>query len=134
MSKLSETNETLKQALLLARENPGSALALLDDGLVRARSSGDHQGVAVLARNAGLVSAEAGNDSAAVTYYEEALRYEAADAYLHFAHGGAHLRLGQLSEARFALERSFALATEQQDGDLAKMASDALAALDSSGG
>jgi Flp pilus assembly protein TadD len=109
-------------------------LALLDDGLVRARSSGDHHGVSALAKHAGALSTQSGNYRAAALYYDEALTHEPADGYLHLAYGDVRRRLGHLSEARVAFERSLALATEQQDDDLVQMASRALAVMNATAG
>jgi tetratricopeptide (TPR) repeat protein len=134
LNDLSEASKTLKRAVAVARENPAAALALFNDGLVRARSSGDDHGVSLLAKHAGALARELGNYQTELGYYEEALIHEPADGYLYWAFGDVHRRLGHLPKARTAFERCLALATEQQDDDLVEMASRALAAMEADAG
>jgi tetratricopeptide (TPR) repeat protein len=121
-----ELNEILKQALAVARAKPLEALDLLEAALEKARRIGDRRRMAILARHAGMVSAGSGDSLGAIKYYDEALRGDPEDAYLHFAIGDAYKTLGQNEQARFAFTRSFNLATEQGEVDVSKIALQAL--------
>src|SRR5688500_486380 len=83
MSGLNRLNEILKKALAIAQEDSQKALELLSDGLVEARQAGDRRSVSLLAKHGGLLSAENGNNLAAVDYYQEALSDDSRNAYLH---------------------------------------------------
>ena len=123
-----EVNKTLRQALAVAGERPRDALRLLDAGMEAARTAGDRHALAVLARHAGLVSAGTSDVAGAMRYYDEAVRADPQDAYLHLARGDLYRSLGQDTPARSAFAQSLRLATEQGDVDAATMATAALAA------
>jgi tetratricopeptide (TPR) repeat protein len=127
---MDELNEILKQALAIARANPPQALHLFEEGLEKARKSGNRHGLSILARHAGLVAAEAGDLLGAAKYYDEALSAQPEDAYLHFAKGDVCRTLGQDEQIRLAVMRCLQLATEQGDADMIELASEARARLD----
>ena len=127
---MNQVNETLRQALVTAQTSPQKALDALDAGLEKARELGDSLAVSLLAKHAGVLATELGDLTRALRYYNESSTTNPKDAYVHFALGDVHRRLGQIDEARAAFKQSLKLATEQADHDMIQMASDAL----SSGG
>jgi hypothetical protein len=83
------------RALALADSNSEEARTALAAGLVDARRSGDKQGIVALARHAALLCERANELVEALAYYDEALRHEPNDAYLHYGAGNARRMLGQ---------------------------------------
>jgi tetratricopeptide (TPR) repeat protein len=129
-SKLSESNEILRQAAIVARTDVRKALEVLEMGLRKARKGPEARVVSSLARHAGVMCTQLGDIREALSYYEEALGGDPQDAYLHFAIGDLWRRLGQHDAARSAFIRSLELATQQADDDMINMASKARARLD----
>lgn len=121
---MNELNETLKQALALARAKPSEALDILEAGLGKARKNEDWRGVLTLARHAGMILNESDDFLGAIKYYDEALCADPEDAYLHFARGDIYRTLGEDEQAHFAFTRSLELAIAQGDDDMIKIASD----------
>lgn len=128
--RLNDTNETIKQALSLAEENPQQALSLLEEAIGSARAGGDRRSIHSLTRNAGVVCTALRDLQSARAYYEEALRAAPNDASLYLTLGDIHLRLGERDQAAAAFARGLEQAREQGDIEMIELASTAQASLD----
>ncbi|RLB52360.1 MAG: hypothetical protein DRJ42_15045, partial [Deltaproteobacteria bacterium] len=94
------------------------ALEILRTAVAEAKAKGDLSAVSLLARHAGVVSAETGDLPGAIGHYQEALAVDPTDPLLHLAIGGIHREIGQYDEARSAFERGLRWATQEGDVEL----------------
>lgn len=117
LSRLADARACLALALH-AGATPEEALQILDSGLADARSTSNETAIALLAKNAGLVSFHNGRLEAAVEYYREALEHSPQDGYLLFATGDVYRQLGRSSEAARCFDLCREEATRTQDQDL----------------
>ena len=114
-----QTRRALEEALALARRSqPEEALALLDKSLAGARQAEDSGAVAILARNAGIISSNVGNIQQAIRYYSEALERQPDDLYLRIALAGEHESQGQPETAREMLSKCHEIAVSVGDEDI----------------
>jgi tetratricopeptide (TPR) repeat protein len=130
MSDMSEAMRILRDASELAQTSAEQALALFDDGIARLIAARDLAGVSSLARHAGTISAHHGMLERALAYYEEALRCEPNDAWVHLARGGVLQELERQEQARAAFDRAFVLASASGDGEIVHIAAAKHAILD----
>jgi predicted RNA polymerase sigma factor len=120
--------QVLRRALALAATQPRNALELLTNGIDQARQQGDLHGISALARHAAVVSAHLGDTRMALSYYDEAVRHDCDDAYLHYACGSLRKQLGQVTEAHVDFTRALELARRQGDAEMIELATASLIA------
>jgi tetratricopeptide (TPR) repeat protein len=110
----------MNQSIALASaDKPEAALAILDEGINRARIENSPEYAARLSRHAGVICDDGLNDlNRAKNYYEAALQYFAGDPYLHMALGEIHQRLGETDLASSYFDACYNLASEEGDSDL----------------
>jgi Flp pilus assembly protein TadD len=78
---------------MLQSEQPSQAVALLQDGMTRLGADAEAHGLL------GAALSRTGNDAAAVSHFEQAVRLEPQRASNHFNLGVAYEKLGQLDWA-----------------------------------
>jgi Tfp pilus assembly protein PilF len=108
--------------MVLARDDPNKALALLDVALRETRQEGDTHLAASLARHAGVLSTMAGDLAGAQRYYQEALEDDPTDPYLFLALADTCERLKDPMQAIGFFERAQQLAEGRHDVELASAA------------
>jgi tetratricopeptide (TPR) repeat protein len=119
---MSRTHDILRAAVAVARERPADALQQLDVGLELARTANDDAGIRVLAKHAGVIAQNAGQEARALAYYEEALRHEPVEPLLHLAAGRMCEVLGDRTSADNHYRWAEQTAIAQGDDDLASAA------------
>ncbi len=105
------------------------AIACLEAALARTRSSKDRPAnTSLLARTAGLFCEDAGRESQAAVYYEEAAATAKDEPLLLLALASVRWRLGQTESARSCLARAEAMAQFSTDAEVLKMVANIRAA------
>ena len=112
--------EFLKNAMGLASGNRlDEALRQLEEGLTIVRADPQQAKTgSLLAKNAGLLSIQAGRVADGVRYYTEALVFDPGDAYQHWALGELLQTIGEDAQARTHWATFEKLAEASQDPDL----------------
>jgi len=130
IDQLSQRNRAIRDALLVAQQDPQLAIQVLTTALSEARREGVPSDIAALAKHAGAICYAHGDLIAAVTFYVEAVAAVPTDAALQLALAGVLRDLGRNDEARqavLACLREVSVA----DDDLAEVARLMLAQLNS---
>ena len=118
MPQTRSARQYIAEALALARSSrPQEALFLLDEGLTAAREEDRSRDVALLARNAGIISSHLGDLEGAVRHYRLAREHDPDDLYVHLALADVLERLGRTADARRLVAecRDQALAANDED-------------------
>jgi Flp pilus assembly protein TadD len=126
---LKKTNDGLRAAMSIAKDDPGQAVSILDAALRDAKQRQDVVSISKLARHAGAICEHLGQARRAVGYYQLALEGDVENVSLCIALGGVHRQLGEQVDARNAFSRGLELARDQNNEEWARVAADALAEL-----
>jgi len=127
---LKKTNDGLRAAMSVAKDDPFRAVSILEAALTDAKQRHDVLSISKLARHAGAICEHLGQSRQAADYYQLALEGDGANTALHISLGSIHRQLGERAEARNAFARALELATAQNDDEWARVAADALAQME----
>lgn len=127
---MKKVNEILRRAMSVAKENPTAAIQLLNDGLTDARLTSDYKDAVLLAKNAAAVCTGVGELAKALSFYNKALSYNPEDAYILYAIGDIHLKMGDLGQAKKVFIRSLNIGRSLGDKEVMGMATTALSRLE----
>ena len=119
----SRHRERLNAALQLAAQGQlDQALSDLVAALSIAEASGDPQWISLFSRNIGIVAEQLGRWPDVVRYYRLACEIDPTDPHIHVALGQALTAIGQVDQARRALQHSIDLARARREDALADRA------------
>lgn len=130
IDQLSQRNRALRDALLVAQQDPQLAIQLLTTALAEARREGVPSDIAAIAKHSGAICYAQGDRIAAVSFYVEAVAAAPTDASLQLALAGVLRDVGRNDEARQAALACLREASAADD-DLAEVARRMLAELNS---
>lgn len=114
-----ESRPFLEQALEKARQgDAASALNILDVAIATMRKTGLRQEIVLLARNAAIISENAGELERALQYWKLCLEKAPDDAAVHLALGDLLIRLGRSEQGRDFLRSTRELAQRHNLQDI----------------
>jgi len=134
MTGLSEANETIRVALLMAATEPAKAVALLSTALSLAEQRGSTADVAAIAKHAGAICQGRGDFQSALVFFRKAISMSPDDPHLGLVLGQLLDDLGQTDEARRTLQRSVELLIKAKEDDVVVVAQRLIREIDSRGG